>query len=300
MKVSFLSLLLIFWGFQCLAQQADKTLAKVRYSFSHIDDTTHRYQPRTENMILLIGKNASKYVSFDAIEQQANMDKMIREQMANNQGNNLSFNMGKIKNVNRNEDFYFANENKFIELRRLINYYLIEEPTYTIDWKIKNDTASFEGISCQKATARFRGRNWIAWFATELPFQSGPWKLHGLPGLIIDAYDDKGEVKFSFAGLETVEDDVAKVEVENLPPGLEGFGKMSANQNEIKLPANAIKTTVKEFENLREAMKKDPSGFLSTQLPTGVKMTRTEIKSPTAPASTKSKTMNNPIELADK
>ena len=48
---------------------------------------------------------------------------------------------------------------------------------------------SVVGYVCQKATCSFRGRDFIAWFAMDLPVRDGPWKFGGLPGLILKVYD---------------------------------------------------------------------------------------------------------------
>ncbi|MBR1789812.1 MAG: GLPGLI family protein, partial [Bacteroidaceae bacterium] len=45
------------------------------------------------------------------------------------------------------------------------------------------------GHRCQKATCRFRGRDFVAWFATDVPIKGGPWKFGGLPGCILKVYD---------------------------------------------------------------------------------------------------------------
>lgn len=34
------------------------------------------------------------------------------------------------------------------------------------------------------ATTQFRGLTYTAWFALDIPINEGPWKFHGLPGLI--------------------------------------------------------------------------------------------------------------------
>lgn len=48
----------------------------------------------------------------------------------------------------------------------------------------------------QKAETDFGGRKWTAWFTTDLPYQDGPYKFGGLPGLIVKVEDDKGEYSF--------------------------------------------------------------------------------------------------------
>ena len=56
-------------------------------------------------------------------------------------------------------------------------------------WELQDDTLTVCGYLCQKATCRFRGNDFIAWFAPELPISNGPWKFGGLPGLILKVQD---------------------------------------------------------------------------------------------------------------
>jgi GLPGLI family protein len=57
-------------------------------------------------------------------------------------------------------------------------------------WNISSETKNIAGYQCKKAVASFRGREWTAWFTMDIPVPYGPWKLNGLPGLILEAHDN--------------------------------------------------------------------------------------------------------------
>ncbi len=250
------------------AQEPDKALVKVQYSFIHIADTTQRDKPYTETMLLIAGKNASLYTSYDRIEQSVNIALQVAEMKKN--GIHQAEMQGK-KNLTT-QYYFFAREHKFFSYEPMHFNYLVEDETEKPDWKIVKDTLSFSGIHCQKATARFKGRNWIAWFAAELPFESGPWKLNGLPGLIIEAYDDKKEVQFKFAGIQKIKEGDLAVEK---AAGLSVYflkGTVGLNVSEVKLPPEGEltnggigKITKKEYDKLKVAYDKDPAGFGNAQ-----------------------------------
>jgi len=60
-----------------------------------------------------------------------------------------------------------------------------------IKWNISSETRQVQQYTLQKATAKFGGRSWIAWFNKEIPFNEGPFKFSGLPGLVFEIYDTK-------------------------------------------------------------------------------------------------------------
>jgi len=80
--------------------------------------------------------------------------------------------------------------------------YYIKENISIIKWKIEKDTKIIGTFNCQKATGTFRGRKYTAWFTNQIPISNGPWKLQGLPGLIIEATDETKEVSFIFKSLK--------------------------------------------------------------------------------------------------
>lgn len=265
MKKNILVLLGLCISTISFAQQPELAIAKARYTFSHVIDTNNRDKPWVEDMILIIGKNATLYTSNVRLNQLINFKKHIAEQIKNNGGtlNGATITSNRKQRSIETEYYSFNNENKFFTAEKLLQNYIVEEETPKIDWKIERDTMSFSGVKCQKATAAFKGRNWIAWFSPELPFTNGPWKLNGLPGLIIDAYDDKKEVLFQFAGFETV----------NFKPADKKFTSDDQKAldtdlmgNEIRIPAKAIKVSFAEFKRLKDAKNADPYGFAKAQM----------------------------------
>ena len=72
----------------------------------------------------------------------------------------------------------------------------VKEKSNNIVWDIKEETKKIEQFECQKAIGSFRGRTYTVWFSNEIPVRFGPWKLNGLPGLIIEAVDDEKQFYF--------------------------------------------------------------------------------------------------------
>ena len=61
------------------------------------------------------------------------------------------------------------------------------EPTPDIAWALTDDTLTVNGYLCQQATTMFRGVKWHVWYTEEIPSSAGPWRLRGLPGMIVEA-----------------------------------------------------------------------------------------------------------------
>ena len=74
--------------------------------------------------------------------------------------------------------------------------YLVADTLMPIIWKLSKNTKKIQNIQCFSAQAEYRGRVWTAWYAPSIPVSSGPWKLYGLPGLILEAEDIIGLTKF--------------------------------------------------------------------------------------------------------
>ena len=96
---------------------------------------------------------------------------------------------------NLTPQYYYHNRSKN-EFYFRKNYYnetlLVKEEEQDWDWILTEETQLIGRFVCKKATTKFRGRNYTAWYTEQIPLPYGPWKLNGLPGLILEAYDDDG------------------------------------------------------------------------------------------------------------
>lgn len=116
-----------------------------------------------------------------------------------------------------------------------------EEPKF--NWNISNEKQKIGEYNAQKATTEFGGKKWTAWFSTDLPFQDGPYKFSGLPGLIVKIEDEGKNYSWILQGNKKVKDYTEFSYIENL---------MQAKGGKVnELPREKFEKTFNDF-------KKDP------------------------------------------
>lgn len=274
-KLAFLSLCILF-SFNCFSQKSEPALARVFYTLKHKRDTNKLDSVYVENMLLLIGKSSSVFKSFDRISQAEKVKKDLEEQSKIWTGPGLPKTImpSNLRNISTEEIFQFQEEGKLIATEYLIINYIYEDTLEKINWSLGSEKKVIEKISCQNAMATFKGRDWVVWFASAIPFETGPWKLHGLPGLIIEAHDSKNEVQFLFSGFESIK-----------------TGNGQNVDNLISLPKNAVKVSLKQINKLKESMYSNPRGFWQAQT-----LATKGIIDPEQLAGFSFKKINNPVE----
>ncbi len=140
-----------------------------------------------------------------------------------------------------------SNSSNYFEYKwhfKLPNSYITSD-TLDYKWILEDGNKEILGYNCKKATAQFRGRTWIVWYAPEIASSFGPWKLDGLPGLILEARDENSLLTFVATEIHTNSN-------YNLPQFVSEFftlrDKATSYERYITIENNALKETEKEIK----------------------------------------------------
>lgn len=181
------------------ADTLDKSQVNVYYDIEFVEDIKNLTKKKTAIGILQIGKDYSKFVDnnqikIDSLDREfSKLDKVGAKEFNLLMANKTSWNLEILKNK--------ETKNNIIS-DKAYSLYQYEETQPTIDWKIGNNTKEILGYQCREATAKYRGRNYVAYFTAELPFSDGPHQFVGLPGLILEIYDNKEHFHFKAVGID--------------------------------------------------------------------------------------------------
>ena len=79
--------------------------------------------------------------------------------------------------------------------------YRVVEDMPDFGWKLCDEWKDMLGYRVRKAVCSFRGRDYVAWYAPEIPVPDGPWKFSGLPGLIFEVRDVRNQYRYELEGI---------------------------------------------------------------------------------------------------
>lgn len=225
MKKVFFTLLSLF-TFSCLTASAkgddgkkdsiDCVMYRVSYNTKSVNDTTKldslgHYRYGDDLMRLDIGTKVSKFYSYTYVQAQEYFQKAILTGSIDMKA--IKGKVGTLKwTLYRNDPEGFTSVYDFV----YSDNYRIKEPTQTPQWRIVADSVkTILNYKCTMAVTDFKGRRWTAWYTEDIPISQGPWKLIGLPGLILSARDSEKQFVFEASGLEQINGKEAIVMMEN-------------------------------------------------------------------------------------
>lgn len=136
--------------------------------------------------------------SFFASVQSLKRDSVFQSITAKTVSNGSHFLSAKGLSIPRtNFSYTIIQSSEGIEYFQLIGMAKLsyKEPILS-NWKLIDETKIINTIPCKKAEIKFKGRTWIAWYSTTIPFPFGPYKFNGLPGLIVKIADSNEDYDF--------------------------------------------------------------------------------------------------------
>lgn len=199
-------LLLVVYATSIVAQDyvsIDNVEQIMYYDYIFCETAGNKESVKRRLMLLEIGKNRSLFCS----EKEAYSDSLLMVHGGASPQATLDIIMPQIKGLQGHDyiDYhvyknYPQNGNIFFVGSLFGERYVVNEEI-NFKWEIQaNRDTTILDLSCLMATTSYGGRDYVAWFAPDVPISDGPYKFCGLPGLIVRIADTENEHIFELQG----------------------------------------------------------------------------------------------------
>lgn len=217
------------------------------YEYKFIPDINNKDDVKKEMMQLDITPKGSSYYSYDKFVSDSTIVAAVEKQAKAGSGN-ISINRNeKQGQVNYKVVKDYPDFSTYLSTKISTDQYKVKEHQKPV-WKILPDKQKIGEYMAQKATTSYGGRDWIAWFTAEIPFQDGPYKFYGLPGLIVKIEDTTGSHIMTLVGNKKIANPSSDAEFK-LPAGMVMLG----------VGGKEIEVTEDQFRKVWKAYVNDPS-----------------------------------------
>lgn len=235
------------------AEPIDDVLFTVQYELNFVGDTLHPDKKMEETMMLKIGKKNSVFYSYARYL----TDSIIEIDKKNGADFDVIHNHMKMYTPKVSYKIYKnypAGKTTYID-QIATNRFTCKENTLLPEWTILDDTLTIHSYTCRKAVCQLYGRTYEAWFTPEIPRSEGPWKLQGLPGLILKAEDTDGHYKFECTGITQNRDEEDKIMYSD--DGCQPISRKELNKLYARFAADPIGYMTTASPNVKVVMKND-------------------------------------------
>lgn len=179
-------------------QAIEKMQLRVQYDVDWHHDLKHPEEVKHDKMFTEIGQS----VCHSYIEREWNNEVKFNKNFDESGKRGTNAFSALYSNIGETFVGYPKGMTTVIYSLDMLNAYKYEEDTPKMEWTITNEKLDTLDFHCTLATCSYAGREYRAWFTEEIPVSFGPWKLGGLPGLIIKAETTDGDYRFVLSGIE--------------------------------------------------------------------------------------------------
>lgn len=236
--MKYILLLILFIGSLCSFIK-DFPNYKATYNILYLNNLTNKSK-WTEKGYLIIKANqesvyaTKNYFKQDSILRLVNAGTISKYDVMNDSYPRTSFKNHIQKTYN--------NQMMVVPTNIIANTYVYSQKN-SLNWQLLPDTSTIKGYKCVKATTTFEGRDYVAWYSTDIPISDGPHKFWGLPGLIIKIADTENHYIFE----------------------LESFEKFANNFPKFERSDPTFEITYEKFKQLRKDENENPLKVFQSQ-----------------------------------
>jgi GLPGLI family protein len=213
---------------------------RAQYRLTYKPDSTNLSRTASEKYLLFIKENKFSYSASENLLKADSIKKLLKKGLLTSgdfmTNESIRYKTNFMQFVQK--DYTQKTTNLHENMRIIFFTYPLPKP---LTWEITADQETLNGYACTKATTTYAGRNYIAWFTSEIPIADGPYIFGGLPGLIVKIYDTKNHYVFSLEQFSKYEGEITEA------PTYRAKQPIASDQAKVMA--------------MREELKKDPLGF---------------------------------------
>jgi GLPGLI family protein len=176
-----------------------KSNLNIYYQLKFTKDIRSLQNARETLCILQIGDSYSKFCEMNTLKKDSLSEKFSRRETVG------KIEMNKLLEYNSIFPIVILKSNiqgKIVYQNQVVRKYEYEEKQPELKWKIQNDSKKILNYNCKKAVTHYRGRDFIAWYTSEIPVNNGPYVFEGLPGIILEIEDSERKYEFVAVGID--------------------------------------------------------------------------------------------------
>lgn len=182
-----------------------KSTLNIYYQFTFSDSGKSLAIPRETICILQTNDNFTKFSDLTLIKLDSLREKFSHQDFVDAEDLNQ---MLKYKILWGNISLKKLNDKIVTHQNRINRLYEYDEEIPDFKWQLEKGQKKILGYDCKKASVKYRGRNYIAWYSTEIPINNGPYVFQGLPGLILEIEDVEQIFHFLAQGIDKNQMDI--------------------------------------------------------------------------------------------
>ncbi|WP_426046861.1 GLPGLI family protein [Chryseobacterium sp. NFX27] len=217
------------------------------YEYKFIPDSNNKEDVKKEMMLLDINKTGSSYYSHDKFVSDSTSAAEVQKQINSGSGNISINRREKPGQVSYKVTKSYPDFKTYLFTTISTDKYKVVEDKRP-EWKILPEKQKIGEYNAQKAVTSYGGREWTAWFSADIPFQDGPYKFYGLPGLIVKMEDATGSHIMTLVGNKTIQN-----------PSEEKDAQLPDNIRIMGMGGKELEITKDQYKKVWKAYVNDPT-----------------------------------------